>query len=167
MFLYSELTKIWVTLYYYVSFVQTFQEFICLPIISHKPCSVGVGFLGTKYNFARYVCIYKEDCVDGTHLDWVMYLWESAPSSFCIDKTIFMHDPISSRPMGRFPFVKNQSLFHSHNMISSWRYNFFVCPSCLPITRISCPFGSVSIRIFCFLLAEKVPLLLKFTYTYI
>lgn len=100
-----------------------------------------------------------------THLGWVFFVWGIGGCVFGIHKAIFMHDPISPRPMWGLSSIKNQSFLHPHNLVTLRSYNLLVNPGGLPVTGTCGSVGSVPIRILGFPSAEEVPLLLRITWT--
>lgn len=76
-------------------------------------------------------------------------------------EAIFVHDPIGSWPMRWFTSVENKSFLQTNDLVTSRSHNPFINTGCFPITRPGCPVRPVSIWVFSFPCAEKVPLLLQ------
>lgn len=100
------------------------------------------------------------------HLGGSLPLWGiGCLGGFSTNKAIFMHNPISPRPVWGLSSVKNQSFLHPHNLVAPRSHNLLVNSSGLPVTGTCCPVGSVSIGILGFPSAEEIPLLLQITWT--
>jgi hypothetical protein len=99
-----------------------------------------------------------------THLSRSLPLWGiGCLGDFSTNKAIFVHDPISPRPVWWLPSIKNQSFLHPHNLVAPRSHNLLVNSSGLPVTGTCCSVGSVSIGILGFPSAEEIPLLLQIT----